>query len=232
MPSRHLAVEDVSVFYGPETARATAVDRVNLAFEPGTLNVVMGPSGSGKTTLLSVLGALLRPDRGKVFVDGQDVSGYTDEQLTDLRRNRIGFVFQAFRLFHSLSALENVLMTKDVRGAREEQDKEQATAILGELGLGSKLNLKPKELSGGEKQRVAIARALLGHPKVLLADEPTASLDSRSGRQICEIVRKLSDERHYTTVVVSHDPRWTEFADRVVTLEDGRVVERKDCGKT
>ena len=231
MPERHLAVEDVSVFYGPETARSTAIDGVSLAFERGTLTVVMGPSGSGKTTLLSVLGALLRPDRGKVYLEGADISNCSDEQLTDLRRDRMGFVFQAFRLFHSLTALENVLITKDVRGSRKEQDKEAAAAVLEDLGLGSKLGLKPKELSGGEKQRVAIARALLGNPKVLLADEPTASLDSQSGRQICEIVRKLSDERQYTTVVVSHDPRWADFADRVVTLEDGRVVERKDLGR-
>ncbi len=231
MPDHHLAVEDVSVFYGPETARTAAIDRVSLAFQKGTLTVVVGPSGSGKTTLLSVLGALLRPDRGKVFLDGADISGYSDKQLTDLRRGRIGFVFQAFRLFHSLSALENVLIAKDVRGARQEQDKEEATKVLCGLGLGGKLGLKPKELSGGEKQRVAIARALLGNPNVLLADEPTASLDSQSGRQICQIVRKLSDERQYTTVVVSHDARWAEFADRVVTLEDGRVVKGKGLGK-
>lgn len=231
VPKRHLAVENVSVFYGPETARSTALDGVSLDFKKGTLTVVMGPSGSGKTTLLSVLGALLRPDRGKVYLEGADISNCADKQLTDLRRDRMGFIFQAFRLFHSLSALENVLIAKDVRGARREQDKEEASAVLRDLGLGSKLDLKPKELSGGEKQRVAIARALLGNPKVLLADEPTASLDSQSGKQICEIVRKLSDEQHYTTVVVSHDARWADFADRVVTLEDGRVVEGKDLGK-
>ncbi len=224
MPERRLAVEKVSVLYGPANARMAAVDEVSLEFEPGTLTLVMGPSGSGKTTLLSVLGALLRPNSGKVFLNGEDISRLGEDERTRLRRDHIGFVFQAFRLLHALSAVDNVLIAKDVRGARDTQDREDACRVLTELGLGSKLNLKPKELSGGEKQRVAIARALLASPQVLLADEPTASLDSHSGKQICELLRKLSDERRYTTVVVSHDPRWSNFADRVITLEDGRVA--------
>ncbi len=224
-----LAVEKVSVFYGPAHARATAVNEVSLQFHPGTLTVIMGPSGSGKTTLLSVLGALLKPDRGNVYLDGNEISKFDEDARTRLRRDNIGFVFQAFRLLHALSAVDNVLMAKDVKGTRDKDDRENACKILAELGLGSKLGLKPKELSGGEKQRVAIARALLGNPKVLLADEPTASLDSHAGVQICELMRKLSDERQYTTVVVSHDPRWERFADRIVVLEDGRVTgERTD----
>ena len=224
MPKAQLAVENVSVLYGPSHARATAVNEVSLEFHPGTLTVIMGPSGSGKTTLLSVLGALLKPDSGNVYLDGNEISKLDEDARTRLRRDHIGFVFQAFRLLHALSAVDNVLMAKDVRGARDKDDRENASKVLAELGLGSKLGLKPKELSGGEKQRVAIARALLGDPKVLLADEPTASLDSHAGVQICELVRKLSDERQYTTVVVSHDPRWERFADRVVVLEDGRVT--------
>jgi putative ABC transport system ATP-binding protein len=224
VPEGQLAVERVSVLYGPAKARATAVNDVSLEFKPGTLTLIMGPSGSGKTTLLSVLGALLRPDSGKVYLNGKEISALGEDERTRLRRCHIGFVFQAFRLLHALSALDNVLIAKDVRGPRSKHDRENAVQLLAELGLGSKLGLKPKELSGGEKQRVAIARALLANPQVLLADEPTASLDSHAGRQICELVRKLSDERRYTTVVVSHDPRWSAFADRVGVLEDGRVA--------
>lgn len=224
MPETRLAVEEVSVFYGPEHARATAVNNVSLSFKPGTLTLIMGPSGSGKTTLLSVLGALLKPDKGRVFLGKEEIGALDEDARALVRRDRIGFVFQAFRLLHALSALDNVLIAKDVRGERSPECREMATQVLTGLGLGGKLNLKPKELSGGEKQRVAIARALLGNPEVLLADEPTASLDSTAGAQICELLRRMSDERRYTTVVVSHDPRWTKYADRVVTLEDGRVV--------
>ena len=227
MPESYLAVEGVSVFYGPAKARSTAVDQVSLGFKPGTLTLIMGPSGSGKTTLLSVLGALLRPDTGSVYLNGRDISKLGEDERTKLRRDQIGFVFQAFRLFHALPAIENVLIARDVRGVREKHDREKAAAVLAELGLGKKLHLKPKELSGGEKQRVAIGRALFGDPKVLLADEPTASLDSQSGKQICEILRRLSDQRQYTTVVVSHDPRWTSYVDRVVALEDGRIVSER-----
>jgi putative ABC transport system ATP-binding protein len=190
----------------------------------------MGPSGSGKTTLLSVLGALLRPDSGRVFLDGTEIGQLSEDERTRLRRDHIGFVFQAFRLLHAVSALENVLVARDVRGPRSPHDIMNAEAALKSLGLGGKLNLKPDDLSGGEKQRVAIARALLGNHSVLLADEPTASLDSQSGTQIRELLRKLSADRSITTVVVSHDPRWTDFADTVVLLEDGRVVnERKNA---
>ena len=210
--------------YGPASARAAAVNDLSLELKPGTLTLVMGPSGSGKTTLLSVFGALLRPDSGKVYLNGQEISALSEDERTRLRRDHIGFIFQAFRLLHALSAVDNVLIAKDVRGARDKHDRENAARVLAGLGMGSKLNLKPDELSGGEKQRVAIARALVANPQVLLADEPTASLDSHSGKQICELVRKLSDERHYTTVVVSHDPRWSAFADRVVRLEDGRLA--------
>lgn len=224
MPKRQLAVEKVSVYYGPKHARVAAVDNVSLEFKPGTLTHIMGPSGSGKTTLLSLLGVLLRPDQGRVYLNGKDAGALNEDERTLLRRENVGFVFQAFRLLHALSAIENVLVARDVRGERDKEDREKAANLLAELGLSGKLDLKPKELSGGEKQRVALARALLGNPKVLLADEPTASLDSHSGAQICELLRKLSDERKFTTVVVSHDSLWSKFADRVVSLADGRVT--------
>jgi putative ABC transport system ATP-binding protein len=201
------------------------VDDVTLEFAPATLTLVMGPSGSGKTTLLSLLGALLRPDEGSVFVDGIDVGQLADERRTELRRDKIGFIFQAFRLFHALSALDNVMIAADVALARTGSFEKKAREHLANLGLADKVQLKPKELSGGEKQRVAIARALLRKPNILLADEPTASLDSAAGGQICEILKRLSDEARHTVVVVSHDARWTKFAHRVVMLQDGRVVD-------
>jgi putative ABC transport system ATP-binding protein len=231
VPERQLAVENVSVYYGPEHAQVAAVDNVSLEFKTGTLTHIMGRSGSGKTTLLSLLGVLLRPDQGSVYLNGNDVGALNEDERTSLRRDSVGFVFQAFRLLHALSAIENVLIARDIRGERDKEDRERATHLLSELGLGAKLDLKPKELSGGEKQRVAIARALLGDPKVLLADEPTASLDSHSGEQICELLRKLSDERKLTTVVVSHDPLWSRFADRVVSLADGRVTGERIIAK-
>jgi len=148
----------------------------------------------------------------------------SERKRTELRRRGIGFIFQAFRLFHSLSAFENVMLAAEIGGAREQGHK-AARELLQSFGLGDKLHLKPHELSGGEKQRVAIARALLSNPKILLADEPTASLDSNAGRQICEILRRLADEQQRTVVIVSHDPRWASFAHRTVVLQDGSLVD-------
>ena len=185
----------------------------------------MGPSGSGKTTLLSLLGCLMAPDTGSVFIQGIDTTLCTSEQMSTLRRREIGFIFQAFRLFHSLSAIENVVIKSDIAGKGRKHSQKIALELLSSLGLDKKLHLKPDALSGGEKQRVAIARALISNPTILLADEPTASLDSNSGRQICEILRRLAEDGKHTVVIVSHDPRWTSFADRTVVLEDGRVMQ-------
>ena len=222
MLDRNLAVEGVSVWYGPKGARTPALSGVSLSFEPGKLTLITGPSGSGKTTLLSLLGCLLTPDQGRVFVNGSDVTRASERERTRLRSG-IGFVFQAFRLFHSLPALENVMISADIRGGG---NREQfARDLLIEFGLGDKLGLKPDALSGGEKQRVAIARALLSEPDIVLADEPTASLDFQAGQQIREIMRKLAAGQGRTVVVVSHDHRWKEYADRTVVLEDGRLIE-------
>jgi putative ABC transport system ATP-binding protein len=223
--NRNLALDGVTVRYGPKRARVLALDKVSLSFEPGELTLIMGPSGSGKTTLLSLLGCLLTPDQGSVFIEGCDVSQLKEGQRTRLRGN-IGFIFQAFRLLHSLSAFENVMIAAEIAGDRRGK-AHAARKLLVDLGLGQKLELKPDELSGGEKQRVAIARALLSDPPLVLADEPTASLDFKAGRQISEIMRKLAVEQRRTVIVVSHDQRWTHFAQRIVLLEDGRVIEDK-----
>jgi putative ABC transport system ATP-binding protein len=220
-----LAVEKASVSFGSGNTRVSALTDVSLNFGPSTLTLVMGPSGSGKTTLLSLLGCLMTPDAGSVFIQGTNTALCTAEEKSALRRREIGFIFQAFRLFHSLTALENVVIKSDIAGEGRKGSEKLARDLLGSLGLGGKLHLKPDALSGGEKQRVAIARALISNPTIILADEPTASLDSNSGRQICEILRTLAEEGQHTVVIVSHDPRWASFADRTVILEDGQVVE-------
>ena len=225
MPDPFLAVDGASVSFGKGDARVPALRDVSLSFERGTLTLVMGPSGSGKTTLLSMLGCLLSPDQGTVFVDGVAVNALTEAQKTAIRQKKISFVFQAFRLFHSLSAIDNVAVGFEIRDPREPRRMEMARDLLVQFGLGNKLDQEPNELSPGEKQRVAIARALAGNPPILLADEPTASLDAKAGKNICEILRNQVSEHGRTVVVVSHDPRWREFADRTITLCDGQVAQ-------
>ena len=229
MHERSLSVEDASIAFGSGSTRVPALTDVSLNFAPSTLTLVTGPSGSGKTTLLSLLGCLLVPDTGSVYIQGVNAVSCTAEKRSELRRREIGFVFQAFRLFHALSAIENVVIKAEITGVPRKHSQKNACDLLASMGLASKLHLEPNELSGGEKQRVAIARALISKPKILLADEPTAALDSKSGRQIREILRRLAVEGEHTVVVVSHDRRWDGFSDRTVRLEDGRVVEdRRD----
>jgi putative ABC transport system ATP-binding protein len=223
VPDHFLGVEGASLSFGKGDARVHALRGVSLAFERGTLVLVMGPSGSGKTTLLSMLGCLLSPDEGTVFVDGSAVNQLTEPEKTAIRQKKISFVFQAFRLFHSLTAIDNVAVGFEIREPREPRRMERARDLLSQFGLRDKLHQEPNELSPGEKQRVAIARALAGNPPILLADEPTASLDAKAGKNICEILRKQVSEHGRTVVVVSHDPRWQEFADRTITLCDGQV---------
>jgi putative ABC transport system ATP-binding protein len=223
VPNRFLGVEGASVSFGKGEARVRALQGVSLTFERGTLSLVMGPSGSGKTTLLSMLGCLLSPDQGTVFVDGVAVNQLTEPEKTAIRQKKISFVFQAFRLFHSLTAVDNVAIGFEIREPGEPRRMEMARDLLLQFGLGGKLDQEPNELSPGEKQRVAIARALAGDPPILLADEPTASLDAEAGRNICEILRNQASEHGRTVVVVSHDPRWRKFADRTIIFRDGRV---------
>ena len=225
MRDRFLAVEDASVAFGGGDARVRALRNVSLNFDRGTLSLVMGPSGSGKTTLLSILGCLLSPDEGSVFVDGVAVNRLTEVEKTAVRQKKISFVFQAFRLFHSLSASDNVALGFEIRDPAETRRKEMARDLLLQFGLADRLHLEPNQLSPGERQRVAIARALAGNPPILLADEPTASLDAEAGRNICEILRNQVEAHGRTVVVVSHDPRWEKFADRTISICDGRVEQ-------
>lgn len=217
-----LGVERVSVSYGAKPARLRALNDVSIEFDIGRLTLIMGPSGSGKTTLLSLLGCLINPDEGRVYVESANVKNLSERERVRLRRS-IGFVFQSFRLFHSLPALENVLLPGEISGRRWGRVK-TAQKLLEGVGLGEKMGMRPDALSGGEKQKVAICRALFSDPKFLLADEPTASLDSEAAKQIKYLLRKICDTEGRTIIVVSHDSRWVSYADRVVVLEDGRIV--------
>jgi putative ABC transport system ATP-binding protein len=223
VPNCYLGVQGANVSFGKGGAQVRALQEVSLMFERATLSLVMGPSGSGKTTLLSVLGCLLSPDEGAVFVEGVQVNRLSEAERTAIRQKKISFVFQAFRLFRSLSAIDNVALGFELRDAKQPRRMEMARELLVQFGLGDKLNRGPHELSPGEKQRVAIARALAGNPPILLADEPTASLDAHAGRNICQILRRQVDESGRTVVVVTHDERWQEFADRTVILCDGKA---------
>jgi putative ABC transport system ATP-binding protein len=218
-----LSVERINVTFGVGNASMRALSNVSLSFPAGSLSLIMGPSGSGKTTLLSVLGCLLIPDDGSVFVNGRDVTAATEEERCTIRREELGFVFQAFRLFQSLTAFENVAISSEIAGQRGKQIDAKAERCLELLGMVNKRHLKPAELSGGEKQRVAIARALMRGPKILLADEPTASLDSKTGELIAGILRDIAREQGCTVVVVSHDDRLRAFASQVLSLRDGEV---------
>jgi ABC-type lipoprotein export system ATPase subunit len=214
----------MSVTYGTGRSQARALEAVSLSFEPRTLTLIRGASGSGKTTLLAVLGCLRLPDEGRVWVEGKEASGMSDTDRTEVRRNRIGFVFQTFRLFRALSALDNVALAGELGPGG--CTRELAHAKLSHFGLQKKLHLRPHELSAGEKQRVAIARALMRNPRIVLADEPTASLDRESVHQVCSMLRELTVQDGKAVVVVTHDDRWEPFADRVIHLADGRVVSR------
>lgn len=227
MPEPVLAVEEMSVTYGAGAAATPALDRVSAAFQAGQVTLLMGASGSGKTTLLSILGCLRRPDSGRVTVLGRDVTRSRDSELVGLRRDHIGFVFQFFRLFRSLSALENVQMGLDLSG-ESERDPATATRALEAVGLAGKRHLLPQHMSGGERQRVAIARALVKNPRILLADEPTAALDRASGSQVAELVRSSARERGIVAVVATHDSRLMAMADRVIEIRDGKLHESQE----
>ncbi len=201
-----------------------ALRGVNLSIKEGEFVFIVGPSGSGKTTLLDVLGGLSRPTKGKVFVRGNDLYSFDDYELSFYRRYKVGFVFQAFNLAPSLTAFENVLLPKMPDGISK-QDKEKAEELLKVLGLGKRKNHKPTQLSGGEKQRVAIARALINNPLIIFADEPTGELDSKTGEEVIEYMRKINKEEKKTFVIVTHDLEYIKKRDKVFKLKDGRIVK-------
>ena len=209
---------------GSGAARVAALRGVSLTLNGGELTLLMGPSGSGKTTLLSILGCMLTPTEGTVRVCGHSTDGAGPEDLALLRRKHVGFVFQSFHLFPTLSATDNVRLALDVRGEPSRPARARSREALARVGLAHKAKVFPRELSGGEQQRVAIARAIVGAPSIILADEPTAALDGENGQAIMTILAEIARERGHAVLIVTHDPRILPFADRVVHIEDGRIV--------
>jgi putative ABC transport system ATP-binding protein len=211
-------------FFGTGDARKQAIFDINLEIERGSLTILMGPSGSGKTTLLTLIGCLREVNDGEVRVLGHELNNAKEAMLVGLRR-RLGFIFQAHNLHESLTATQNVLMGLEVHGSGNAL-KQRAAAhhVLDLLGLADRRDYLPGSLSGGQKQRVAVARALVSNPEIILADEPTAALDKESGHTVVQILKALGKARGTTTVMVTHDPRILKMADRIITLEDGRIV--------
>ena len=227
-----LLIEAVNVakILGSGAAKVVALRDVSLALKSGELTLLMGPSGSGKTTLLSILGCMLTPTEGTVRVCGHSTAGAGPEDLALLRREHVGFVFQSFHLFPSLSATDNVRLALDIRGEPSRMARTKSREALAKVGLPHKTLAFPRELSGGEQQRVAIARAIVGNPSIILADEPTAALDGENGHAIMKILAEIAKEQGHAVLIVTHDPRLLPFADRVVHIEDGRIVREERRG--
>nr|MDO8134594.1 ABC transporter ATP-binding protein [Candidatus Njordarchaeum guaymaensis] len=204
-----------------------ALRGVDLTVSPGEFVAVMGVSGSGKSTLLHLLGALDRPSEGSIKIDGVDLSALKDSRLADIRSKKIGFVFQFFNLLTRLTALRNVRLPAEIAGASAKQAEKQALEMLKLVGLEGRANHRPTELSGGEQQRVAIARALINKPKIILADEPTGNLDTKTGLEILQLLKRINKENGQALVIVSHDLRVGELADRTIHLQDGHIVSEK-----
>jgi putative ABC transport system ATP-binding protein len=206
------------------------LDSVNFSIEQGEFVAIMGPSGSGKSTMLHLLAGLDRPSGGEVTLAGQAVSLMSDQQVTLVRRRNVGFVFQFFNLLPTLSAEENILLPLIIDGKKPAAYKDQLERLLELVGLADRRNHKPDQLSGGEQQRVALARALITQPAILLADEPTGNLDSRTGRAMMELLRNSGKEMNQAIIMVTHDPRAASYADRIVFLRDGRIFQQLAFG--
>jgi len=219
-----IAVRQLTKKYEEGASGTLALRGVDLDVQAGELLMLMGPSGSGKTTLLSIMGAILTATSGSVRLAGREVVGLSEKDLPALRLEHIGFVFQGFNLFPTLTAGENVELMLDLKGVSTAKAKKRAQELLEQVGLREKYASFPADLSGGQKQRVAIARALAGDPGIILADEPTAALDSHTGRNVMEMMSELAHKRGRAVVVVTHDSRVLSFADRIVKIEDGAVA--------
>jgi putative ABC transport system ATP-binding protein len=209
--------------YGAGETAVTALEAASLDILPGQVTLIEGPSGSGKTTLISILGLLLKPTSGEVWIEGRDVSALTERDLPALRARNFGFVFQGFNLFPALTALDNVAIAIQMKDPRAKSPRDEARRLLDLVGIASRAHHLPADLSGGQKQRVAIARALGGNPPIIVGDEPTAALDTKTALSVMELLRELASAHGRAVVVVTHDPRLERFADRVVRVEDGRI---------
>ncbi len=209
--------------YGTGETSVTALAEATLDIVPGEVTLIEGPSGSGKTTLISILGLLLKPTAGEVWIEGRNTAKLGERDLPGLRARNFGFVFQGFNLFPALTALENVSMAIQMKDPKFKKPKAEAKRLLEMVDLGPRMHHLPADLSGGQKQRVAIARALGGNPPIIIGDEPTAALDTKTALSVMELLRDLATTQHRSVVVVTHDPRLERFADRVVRVEDGAI---------
>ncbi|NEQ27488.1 MAG: ABC transporter ATP-binding protein [Microcoleus sp. SIO2G3] len=221
--SSAIAASHVGMVYQSGSQRYQALYDIDLAVCEGDVQLLMGPSGSGKTTLLSILGGILTPTMGSVRLLGQEITKLSKSQLARFRLEHIGFIFQEGNLFPALTAAENVEVALNLKGIHRHTARREAIGLLEQVGLENKANSLPKDLSGGQKQRVAIARALAGNPQLILADEPTAALDSHSGHAVINLLRRLAKESSRTVLMVTHDPRIVDVADRVTYVEDGKI---------
>jgi len=227
MTNTVLHAENLSKSFGKGRTLVRAVDDVSLDLAAGEMVTITGPSGSGKTTLVSMLGALLRPSSGKIFIDDTDIASLDEAGLAGLRARSIGFVFQSFNLLEALSARDNVLFPAHLAPGGVAAARGRADALLEHLGLSARRDAMPATLSGGEKQRVAIARALINQPKLVIADEPTGNLDSKSGQDVLMVLHDIARDEGRTVLIVTHDRRVEDVADRILWLEDGQLRDRK-----
>jgi putative ABC transport system ATP-binding protein len=219
-----IEIKDLYKVYDEKSMPVKAVNGINLSFNAGEFTAIVGPSGSGKTTLLNILGGLDDPTSGNVFIDGVNINELTSRQKTDFRMRNIGFVFQAYNLIPVFTAEENVEFIMHLQGKSREERNLRTIELLNEVGLGDRMDSRPNKLSGGQQQRVAVARALASKPKFILADEPTANLDSKSTENLLEIMEKLNREENITFIFSTHDQRVVNKAKRVITIQDGQVV--------
>ena len=218
-----LETRELTKHYGSGSNLVVAVDNVNLKIRKGEFTSIVGPSGSGKSTILNLLGALTRPTKGKVFIDGIDIFRLDDRRLSILRNRKIGFIFQAYNLINRVTVFRNVELPAIIAGMPTKVRHKKVISILRALGIESKAKAKPTELSGGQQQRVAIARALINDPTIILADEPTGNLDTKTGDEVFKLLKKLVEEEHRTIVMVTHNPELAEATDRSIIFRDGRI---------
>ena len=220
-----IEIKDLVKIYSNNVMEVTAVDNVNLTIEKGEFTAIVGPSGSGKTTLLNMIGGLDQATSGQILVDGIDIATLNAKQLVDFRLHNIGFVFQSYNLIPVLSASENVSFIMEMQGLDKATIQSRTAEILTEVGLGDRMESRPNQMSGGQQQRVAVARAMASRPKFIIADEPTANLDSKTTEKLLEIMQELNEKENITFLFSTHDQRVVNKARRIIVLEDGKIVK-------
>ena len=224
MPAPIIKLENVWKIYQLGKVELPVLRGISLEITPGVFVVILGPSGSGKSTLLNMIGCLDLPTKGSVFLAGRDISKMSEDELAQVRGEKIGFIFQQFNLLPNLSALENVMMPMIFQGKPEPEREKRAKYLLNSLELGDRISHRPAELSGGEQQRIAIARSLINNPEIIVADEPTGNLDSTTGRKIMEILIDLHKNKGKTIIVVTHDPTIANYSNQIIRIKDGQLV--------